>query len=113
MEVNKVSLNPYGEEDLGMLTTQVLSDIIVEDDCVAQLIELIHFNDKYPQNHNIQLPSISSRTISHISSIQDNNVMINKTNKTLFLKSCKKLMGQSKKLKKQLLYIFQSHKKMD
>jgi len=50
------NLNPFGQEDVSFLTSEVLKNIIKNPETgIPQLISLIHFNPDIPQNQNVRL----------------------------------------------------------
>lgn len=53
---NFSNINPFGQEDVSFLTSEVLKNIIKNPEAgIPQLISLIHFNPDIPQNQNVRL----------------------------------------------------------
>lgn len=53
---NFSNINPFGQEDISFLTSEVLKNIIKNPEAgIPQLISLIHFNPDIPQNQNVRL----------------------------------------------------------
>ena len=55
---NNITLNCYGSEDLSHITGSVLDKLINgPGTMISKLTELIHFNDKKPENMNMYIPN--------------------------------------------------------
>jgi hypothetical protein len=61
---NKITLNCYGCEDLSHITGSVLDKLINgPGTMISKLTELIHFNDKKPENMNMYVPNKRAKFI--------------------------------------------------
>lgn len=55
-----ISIVKYGTEDIKKLDKNELIKIISHDS-ILELIEMIHFNEKYPEYHNIYIPNMKDK----------------------------------------------------
>ena len=61
---NNIIVNPFGKEDLSYISDEIYKKIINKGfQSVPTLVNLIHFNEKRPQNHNIYISNIRSNHI--------------------------------------------------
>jgi hypothetical protein len=56
IQQNTINLNIFGKEDLSMITDDIKKDLIQGPfKMMPKLLELIYFNDKYPENHTLKM----------------------------------------------------------
>jgi hypothetical protein len=55
---NNILIQSYGNEDLSHLTHEIKSELLkLPYGAIPKMIEMVHFNDKMPQNKNIKYPN--------------------------------------------------------
>ena len=63
-QLNNISLNNYGKEDLSHITDSFKSDLLkIPFGMIPKMIEAVHFNPVKPENNNIALPNKKEKTI--------------------------------------------------
>ena len=63
-----IQINPYGKEDLSYIDKKLLTEMINEyrklgdeADILYKFAQLVHFNDKHPENKNIQILDVDKK----------------------------------------------------
>ncbi len=52
----------YGNEDLSKITTKMLSAACKKGyNSIVHLVETVHFNPEFPENHNVYIPSVKDK----------------------------------------------------
>ncbi len=52
----------YGHEDLSKITTKMLSAACKKGyNSIVHLVETVHFNPEFPENHNVYIPSVKDK----------------------------------------------------
>jgi len=79
-EINKIifntNINSFGNENLDYITNEIIISLIKDDNLINILdnfLNLVHFNNEYPENKNIIFDKFSINII-------ENNLLINKNN---------------------------------
>tara|TARA_B110000902_G_scaffold48565_1_gene55329 strand:+ start:38 stop:931 length:894 start_codon:yes stop_codon:yes gene_type:complete len=56
---NKIIINAYGSENMKYITEKVLKKLVNRPGtAIPNLLKMIHFNDKYPENKNLKVTNI-------------------------------------------------------
>ena len=56
---NKIIINAYGSENLEYISNKLLKKLVNKPGtAIPNLLKIIHFNDKYPENKNIKVTNI-------------------------------------------------------
>jgi hypothetical protein len=79
--INNVTINQFGNENINALSVKEIKQLIKNDNYLIDIIKLLNFNDKYPENHNFCNTSLEGRYISVFNS---NTNKIEKINKSDF-----------------------------
>jgi len=59
-----ITINAYGKEDNSYLTNSIMKEILNKGfKSVEHLVQMVHFNKNYPQNHNIYISNIKENFI--------------------------------------------------
>jgi len=79
--INNITINQFGKENMNALTYKNIKRLIKNNNYLVDIIKLLNFNDKYPENHNFCNTSLEGKYISVLNS--DTN-KIEKFNKNEF-----------------------------
>lgn len=62
---NKIIINAYGCENLEFITNKLLKKLVnVPGKAIPELVKIIHFNKKYPENRNLNISNIHDQYIN-------------------------------------------------
>ncbi len=69
--IQQININAYGKENMDYITLNDMQQIIKQPKaCLPKFIELLHYDENHPENHNVILESIKNNMIKIL---QDNN----------------------------------------
>ena len=78
---NNIKINSYGKEDLSYISDEFKTSLLsVPYNAINKMIEVIHFNDKKPENKNIIYPNVNK----NIMKVKSGNKWVHK-NKDLII----------------------------
>lgn len=67
----QININAYGKENMDYITINDMRQLIQQPKaCLPKFIELLHYDENHPENHNVVLESIKNNMIKIL---QDNN----------------------------------------
>lgn len=75
--INNIQILNFGNEKLDGITEKEIDQILIRYgiQSTVELVDLIHFNPKYPENHNVYIPNSRGRYAScHIGGIWENRI---------------------------------------
>lgn len=59
-----ITINSYGNENLNYITDQDIKTLISQPHkCIPKFIEMVHYNENHPENHNIMIENIKENLI--------------------------------------------------
>ena len=76
--INNVTINQVGNENIHKLSIKEIKELIKNDNYLIDIIKLLNFNDKYPENHNFCNTSLEGKYISVFNSDTNKIEKINK-----------------------------------
>jgi len=79
--INNITINQFGKENMNALSVKDIKQLIKNNNFLVDIIKMLNFNDKYPENHNFCNTSLEGKYISVLNS--DTN-KIEKFNKNEF-----------------------------
>jgi len=79
--INNITINQFGKENMNALSVKDIKQLIKNNNYLVDIIKMLNFNDKYPENHNFCNTSLEGKYISVLNS--DTN-KIEKFNKNEF-----------------------------
>lgn len=62
IENNSTTLRPFGQENMEPLSTDLIGDLFLTLN-IPELLNILHCNPAYPENHNIRIKSIKRQVI--------------------------------------------------
>ena len=79
--INNITINQFGKENINALTIKDIKQLIKNDNYLVDIVKLLNFNEKFPENHNFCNTSLEGKYISVFNS---NTNAIEKINKNDF-----------------------------
>lgn len=79
--INNITINQFGKENINALTIKDIKQLIKNDNYLVDIVKLLNFNEKFPENHNFCNTSLEGKYISVFNS--DTNI-VEKINKNDF-----------------------------
>jgi hypothetical protein len=66
--VNNITINQFGKESISTLSIKEIKQLIKNNNYLVDVIKMLNFNEKYPQNHNFCNTSLEGKYISVLNS---------------------------------------------
>jgi len=76
--INNITINQFGNENIHALSVKEIKQLIKNDNYLIDIIKLLNFNEKYPENHNFCNTSLEGKYISIFNSDTNKIEKINK-----------------------------------
>jgi len=76
--INNITINQFGNENIHALSVKEIKQLIKNDNYLIDIIKLLNFNEKYPENHNFCNTSLEGKYISVFNSDSNKIEKINK-----------------------------------
>jgi len=62
--INNVTVNKFGSENISVLSAKEIKQLIKNNNFLVDIIKMLNFNDKHPQNHSFCNTSLEGKYIS-------------------------------------------------
>ena len=79
--INNITINQFGKENINALSIKEIKELIKNDNYLIDIVKLLNFNEKFPENHSFCNTSLEGKYISVFNS---NSNKIEKINKNDF-----------------------------
>ena len=76
--INNITINQFGKENINTISVKEIKDLIKNDNYLVDIVKLLNFNEKYPENHNFCNTSLEGKYISVFNSDTNKIEKINK-----------------------------------
>jgi hypothetical protein len=76
--INNITINQFGKENINAISVKEIKDLIKNDNYLVDIVKLLNFNEKYPENHNFCNTSLEGKYISVFNSDTNKIEKINK-----------------------------------
>jgi len=76
--INNITINQFGKENINAISVKEIKDLIKNDNYLVDIVKLLNFNEKYPENHSFCNTSLEGKYISVFNSDTNKIEKINK-----------------------------------
>jgi hypothetical protein len=73
-----ITINQFGKENINAISIKEIKELIKNDNYLVDIVKLLNFNEKYPENHNFCNTSLEGKYISIFNSSTNKIEKLNK-----------------------------------
>lgn len=76
--ITNITINQFGKENINTISIKEIKELIKNDNYLIDIVKLLNFNEKYPENHSFCNSSLEGKYISIFNSSTNKIEKLNK-----------------------------------